>query len=303
MLIQSVSQLIGHTPMIDLQINVPHHSHIYAKLEMFNPGGSIKDRLGQYMIQDAIDHGKVTEGKTTIIEPTAGNTGIGVALAAQQHRLPTILVVPEKFSFEKQQLMKALGATLINTPSDQGIKGAIQKARELAAKTPNSFVPMQFENPANPATYYHTLAPELVADVPAQINAFVAGAGSGGTFAGIARYLKEQNSATRTVVVEPEGSILNGGPAHLHKTEGIGVEFIPPFFKDVKIDETLTISDNDAFDQVKQMAKTQGLFIGSSSGAALAASLKVANELPENSSIVTVFPDSSERYMSENIYN
>lgn len=303
MLIQSVSQLIGHTPMIDLQINVPHHSHIYAKLEMFNPGGSIKDRLGQYMIQDAIDHGKVTEGKTTIIEPTAGNTGIGVALAAQQHRLPTILVVPEKFSFEKQQLMKALGATLINTPSDQGIKGAIQKARELAAKTPNSFVPMQFENPANPATYYHTLAPELVADVPVQINAFVAGAGSGGTFAGIARYLKEQNSATRTVVVEPEGSILNGGPAHLHKTEGIGVEFIPPFFKDVQIDETLTISDNDAFDQVKQMAKTQGLFIGSSSGAALAASLKVANELPENSSIVTVFPDSSERYMSENIYN
>lgn len=303
MLIQSVSQLIGHTPMIDLQINVPHHSHIYAKLEMFNPGGSIKDRLGQYMIQDAIDHGKVTEGKTTIIEPTAGNTGIGVALAAQQHRLPTILVVPEKFSFEKQQLMKALGATLINTPSDQGIRGAIQKARELAAKTPNSFVPMQFENPANPAAYYHTLAPELVADVPAQINAFVAGAGSGGTFAGIARYLKEQNSATRTVVVEPEGSILNGGPAHPHKTEGIGVEFIPPFFKDVQIDETLTISDNDAFDQVKQMAKTQGLFIGSSSGAALAASLKVANELPENSSIVTVFPDSSERYMSENIYN
>ena len=303
MLIQSVSQLIGHTPMIDLQINVPHHSHIYAKLEMFNPGGSIKDRLGQYMIQDAIDHGKVTEGKTTIIEPTAGNTGIGVALAAQQHHLPTILVVPEKFSFEKQQLMKALGATLINTPSDQGIKGAIQKARELAAKTPNSFMPMQFENPANPATYYHTLAPELVADVPAQINAFVAGAGSGGTFAGIARYLKEQNSATRTVVVEPEGSILNGGPAHPHKTEGIGVEFIPPFFKDVQIDETLTISDNDAFDQVKQMAKTQGLFIGSSSGAALAASLKVANELPENSSIVTVFPDSSERYMSENIYN
>ncbi|TXG06246.1 PLP-dependent cysteine synthase family protein [Lactobacillus delbrueckii] len=303
MLIQSVSQLIGHTPMIDLQINVPHHSHIYAKLEMFNPGGSIKDRLGQYMIQDAIDHGKVTEGKTTIIEPTAGNTGIGVALAAQQHRLPTILVVPEKFSFEKQQLMKALGATLINTPSDQGIKGAIQKARELAAKIPNSFVPMQFENPANPAAYYHTLAPELVADVPAQINAFVAGAGSGGTFAGIARYLKEQNSATRTVVVEPEGSILNGGPAHPHKTEGIGVEFIPPFFKDVQIDETLTISDNDAFDQVKQMAKTQGLFIGSSSGAALAASLKVANELPENSSIVTIFPDSSERYMSENIYN
>ena len=240
---------------------------------------------------------------------TRGAAGIGLVrtetaiLYDQSDEVQTTCLRELLKSAEGVPVLLPLGATLINTPSDQGIKGAIQKARELAAKTPNSFVPMQFENPANPATYYHTLAPELVADVPAQINAFVAGAGSGGTFAGIARYLKEQNSATRTVVVEPEGSILNGGPAHLHKTEGIGVEFIPPFFKDVQIDETLTISDNDAFDQVKQMAKTQGLFIGSSSGAALAASLKVANELPENSSIVTVFPDSSERYMSENIYN
>ena len=153
MLIHSISELIGHTPLIDLQINIPNHSHIYAKLEMFNPGGSIKDRLGQYMIQDAINRGQVTEGVTTIIEPTAGNTGIGIALAAQQHHLPTILVVPEKFSFEKQQLMKALGAKIINTPSDQGIKGAIEKAEALHNQTPNSFVPMQFKNPANPDTY------------------------------------------------------------------------------------------------------------------------------------------------------
>ncbi|KRM08821.1 PLP-dependent cysteine synthase family protein [Lentilactobacillus farraginis] len=303
MLIKSVSQLIGHTPLIDLQIDVPNHSHIYAKLEMFNPGGSIKDRLGQYMIQDAINHGDVIEGTTTIIEPTAGNTGIGVALAAQQHHLPAILVVPEKFSFEKQQLMKALGAKLINTPSDQGIKGAIKEAYRLHEQTPDSFVPMQFKNPANPAAYYHTLAPELVKEIDGPIDAFVAGAGSGGTFAGIARYLKEQNPATRTIVVEPEGSILNGGPAHAHRTEGIGVEFIPPFFENVQIDQTLTISDADAFDQVKKMARTQGLFIGSSSGAALAASLKVAAQLPENSRIATVFPDSSERYMSENIYD
>ncbi|MCT3398757.1 PLP-dependent cysteine synthase family protein [Lentilactobacillus hilgardii] len=303
MIINSVSQLIGHTPLIDLQIDVPNHSHIYAKLEMFNPGGSIKDRLGQYMIQDAINQGHVTEGLTTIIEPTAGNTGIGVALAAQQHHLPTILVVPEKFSFEKQQLMKALGAKLINTPSNQGIKGAIQKAYELQEQTPNSFVPMQFENPANPDTYYHTLAPELIEDIDGPIDAFVAGAGSGGTFAGIARYLKEQNDNTQTVVVEPEGSILNGGPAHSHRTEGIGVEFVPPFFEKVQIDQTLTIPDSDAFNQVKEMAQHQGLFIGSSSGAALAASLKVASQLPENSTIVTVFPDSSERYMSENIYD
>ncbi len=230
MLIHSISELIGHTPLIDLQINIPNHSHIYAKLEMFNPGGSIKDRLGQYMIQDAINRGQVTEGVTTIIEPTAGNTGIGVALAARQHHLPTILVVPEKFSFEKQQLMKSLGAKLINTPSDQGIKGAIEKAEALHDQIPNSFVPMQFKNPANPDTYYHTLAPELLDDLNDPIDAFVAGAGSGGTFAGVARYLKEQNPATQTIVVEPEGSILNGGPAHPHRTEGIGVEFVPPFF-------------------------------------------------------------------------
>ncbi|MFT8908528.1 MAG: cysteine synthase family protein [Lentilactobacillus diolivorans] len=302
MIIKSVSQLIGDTPLIDLQINVPNHSHIYAKLEMFNPGGSIKDRLGQYLIQDGFNRGKIND-QTTIIEPTAGNTGIGVALAAQQYHLKTILVVPEKFSYEKQTLMKALGAQLINTPSAEGIKGAIKKAREVEANTPNSFVPMQFENPANPATYYHTLAPELLADLDIPIDAFVAGAGSGGTFAGIAKYLKEHHSQTQTIVVEPEGSILNGGPAHSHRTEGIGVEFVPPFFKNVEIDQTLTISDDDAFKQVRQMAKNQGLFIGSSSGAALAASLKIAKKLPENSTIVTVFPDSSERYMSEHIYS
>lgn len=302
MIIKSVQELIGHTPLIDLQIEVPNQSHIYAKLEMFNPGGSIKDRLGQYLIQDGIERGKINE-TTTIIEPTAGNTGIGVALAAQQHHLPTILVVPEKFSYEKQTLMKALGATLINTPSEDGIKGAIKKARELEQQITNSYVPMQFENPANPATYYHTLAPELTADLQQPIDAFVAGAGSGGTFAGIAKYLKEQRPQTQAIVVEPEGSILNGGPAHAHKTEGIGVEFIPPFFEDVQIDQTLTIADKDAFEQVKIMAAQQGLFIGSSSGAALAASLKVAEQLPANSTIVTVFPDSSERYMSENIYD
>ena len=162
---------------------------------------------------------------------------------------------------------------------------------------------MQFKNPANADTYYHTLAQELLDDLNDPIDAFVAGAGSGGTFAGVARYLKEHNPATQTIVVEPEGSILNGGPAHPHRTEGIGVEFVPPFFKDVQIDKTLTIADADAFHQVKELAKKQGLFIGSSSGAALAASLKVAKALPENSTIVTIFPDSSERYMSENIYD
>lgn len=302
MIIQSVSQLIGNTPLIDLQVNVPKNSHIYAKLEMFNPGGSVKDRLGQYMLQDGIDKGKINQ-KTTIIEPTAGNTGIGLALAASQYHLKTILVIPEKFSFEKQQLMKALGAKLVHTPSEDGIKCAIRKARNLAQETPNSYVPMQFENPANPATYYHTLGPEIVSELKQPITAFVAGAGSGGTFAGVAKYLQEKDADTKTIVVEPEGSILNGGPAHSHRIEGIGVEFVPPFFSDLQIDQTITVSDEDAFAEVRRMAQEQGLFIGSSSGAAIAASLKVAESLPENSTIVTIFPDSSERYMSENIYD
>ncbi|MCF1617017.1 PLP-dependent cysteine synthase family protein [Tetragenococcus koreensis] len=301
MLIKQVTQLIGDTPLIDLQMEIPNQSHIYAKLEMYNPGGSIKDRLGKYLFQKAWEEGKINN-QTTIIEPTAGNTGIGFALVAQTYQLPTILVVPEKFSFEKQELMKALGAKIIHTPSEEGIKGAIKKARELEKAVENSFVPLQFENKANPETYYHTLAPEISADLPGSITAFVAGAGSGGSFAGSAQYFKEQDPNVKAIVVEPEGSILNGGPAHSHKTEGIGVEFTPPFFKDTMMDEIVTISDEDAFFQVNKVAKEQGLFIGSSSGAALAASLQVAEKLPPKSNIVTIFPDSSERYLSQHIY-
>ncbi|MBZ6003817.1 cysteine synthase family protein [Leuconostoc gelidum subsp. aenigmaticum] len=302
MLIKNISELIGQTPLIDLQLDIPNHSRIFAKLEMFNPGGSIKDRLGQSLINDGIAR-QVINQDTVIIEPTAGNTGIGLALAAQQHHLRTILVVPEKFSYEKQQLMQALGAEIVNTPSSAGIKGAIEKAKALAADIDNSYVPMQFANPANPKTYYQTLAPELIADLNGEkITSFVAGAGSGGAFSGVAQYLNEYDSTIQNIVVEPEGSILNGGPAHAHRTEGIGVEFIPPFFKNVRIDQTLTVSDADAFQQVRDVAAHLGLFIGSSSGAALAASLKLAETLPAYSTIVTIFSDSSERYMSDKIY-
>lgn len=302
MLIKNIHQLIGQTPLIELQIPVPNQSRIFAKLEMFNPGGSIKDRLGQFLISDAWQRNLINQN-STIIEPTAGNTGIGLALAAQQYKLPTILVVPEKFSAEKQQLMKALGATIINTPSNEGIKGAISKAKLIAAEIENSYLPMQFANPANPETYYKTLAPEIVTDLKNEkIDAFVAGAGSGGTFAGIAKYLSEYDPTIKNIVVEPEGSILNGGPAHAHRTEGIGVEFVPPFFESIHIDKTLTISDDNAFQQVQYAAENLGLFIGSSSGAALAASLQMAETLPPQSNIVTIFPDSSERYMSTNIY-
>lgn len=301
MLINNIYKTIGNTPLLKLNIQTPNHSHIYAKLEMFNPGGSIKDRLGVNLIEDGIIKGLITSG-TTIIEPTAGNTGIGVALAAQRYQLPVKLVVPERFSQEKQVLMKALGAELINTPAEDGIVGAIKKARVLAEEIPNSYVPMQFENDANPEAYYRTMGPEILSDLPDGIDAFVAGSGSGGTFVGTTKALQEKNPQMKAITVEPEGSILNGGPEHTHRTEGIGVEFIPPFFKDITVDGVKTISDDDAFYYVGWLAKNEGLFAGSSSGAALAASLKVAAELPEDSTIVTVFPDSSERYLSKNIY-
>lgn len=304
MIYQDVSQLIGQTPLMKLAVETPNHVSIYAKLEMFNPGGSIKDRLGEYLMDDAQKKGLLT-AETTIIEPTAGNTGIGLALAAQKRGLKTILVVPEKFSQEKQILMRALGAKIVHTPSGSGIKGAIAKAQKLATQIPDSYLPLQFENLANPAAYATSLAPEIVTEFTKNklsLAAFVAGAGSGGTFAGITQVLKQKFPGLTAAVVEPEGSILNGGASHSHLTEGIGVEFIPPFFAKTKPDVIYTISDREAFEQVKQLALTNGLFVGSSSGAALAASLKLAKELPQNSNIVTIFPDSSERYLSKHIY-
>lgn len=255
-------------------------------------------------MDDAQKKGLLT-AETTIIEPTAGNTGIGLALAAQKRGLKTILVVPEKFSQEKQILMRALGAKIVHTPSGSGIKGAIAKAKKLATQIPDSYLPLQFENLANPAAYATSLAPEIVTEFmenKLSLAAFVAGAGSGGTFAGITQALKQKFPGLTAAVVEPEGSILNGGASHSHLTEGIGVEFIPPFFAKTKPDVIYTISDREAFEQVKQLTLTNGLFVGSSSGAALAASLKLAKELPQNSNIVTIFPDSSERYLSKHIY-
>lgn len=304
MIYHQVSELIGHTPLFEIKTKVPKGSKIFAKLEMFNPGGSIKDRLGKYLIEQAWQHQQINS-TSTIIEPTAGNTGIGLALAALEANLKTILVVPEKFSQEKQVLMQALGAKLIHTPSEAGITGAIQKAKELNKQISNSYLPLQFENPGNPAAYYESIAPEILKEFQANqltLDGFVAGVGSGGTFVGMARYFKEKAPQIKTAIVEPAGSILNGGPQHAHRTEGIGVEFVPPFLDRKDVDQIFTISDQAAFTWVKQLAKTNGLLIGSSSGAALEASLKLADQLPAGSNIVTVFPDSSERYLSQQIY-
>ncbi|MEI4800191.1 O-acetylserine dependent cystathionine beta-synthase [Bacillus sp. NPDC077411] len=298
----SVHDLIGHTPLVEItRFLLPEGVRIFAKLEFFNPGGSVKDRLGRELIEDALTKGLVKPGGT-IIEPTAGNTGIGLALAALEHDLHVIVCVPEKFSIEKQELMKALGATIVHTPTSQGMTGAIEKAAELLKEIPNSYSPCQFANEANPRAYYKTLGPELWEALDGHIDIFVAGAGTGGTFMGTASYLKEQNQQIKTVIVEPEGSILNGGEAGSHETEGIGLEFIPPFLNPTYFDAIHTISDRDAFSSVKHLAQKEGLLVGSSSGAVLHASLLEAEKAKPGTNIVTIFPDSSERYLSKHIY-
>lgn len=298
----SVHELIGNTPVVEItHIPIPNNCRIFAKLEYLNPGGSVKDRLGLSLIEDAEKSGKLVPGGT-IIEPTAGNTGIGIALAAIGKGYKVIFVVPKKFSLEKQTLMRALGAEIVNTDTALGMKGAIEKARELVNEIPNAFSPSQFSNPANPATYTKTLGPELWRDLDGQIDVFVAGAGSGGTFMGTSTFLKEQKADIKTVIVEPVGSILNGGTAGAHATEGIGMEFLPVFMDRSYFDAIHTVSDEEAFTQLRALSKEEGLLVGSSSGAAFFAALKEAKTAKEGSHIVTIFPDSSERYLSQKVY-
>ena len=299
--VTSIQQLIGNTPLMELtRVDIPNGCRIFAKLEMFNPGGSVKDRLGVSLIEDAEQRGVLQPGGT-IVEPTAGNTGIGLAVAAIGKGYKVKFVVPEKFSQEKQALMRALGAEVINTPTADGIKGAIAKAEALVEEL-DAFSPSQFSNPANPDTYVRTLGPELWEALDGRIDTFVAGAGSGGTFMGTARFLKDQNQAIKTVIVEPEGSILNGGASGPHLTEGIGMEFLPDYMDEEVFDAIHTISDRDAFAALKELAVKEGLLVGSSSGAAFQAALREAAAAEPGSHIVTVFADSSERYMSQDIY-
>ncbi|WP_070326987.1 PLP-dependent cysteine synthase family protein [Exiguobacterium aurantiacum] len=296
MLVNNVYELIGDTPLLELRtLPVPKGVKIYGKLEMMNPGGSVKDRLGLHLIEQALERGQLERGGT-VVEPTAGNTGIGLALACQRYGVNLITVTPEKFSQEKQALMSLLGATVINTETELGMKGAIERAKALAVEH-NAYLPEQFSNPDNPDTYVDSLARELLQDIP-NIDVFIAGAGSGGTFTGVAAVLK--NHGTRNVVVEPEGSILNGGQPGPHKTEGIGVEKWPPFLDRELVDGIYTISDDDAFYYVAHLAKQEGLLVGSSSGAAIAACVQEANRMTEGV-IVTILPDSVERYLSQGI--
>lgn len=299
---QTIHELIGETPLLQLtRLDLPPRVELYAKLEYLNPGGSVKDRLGLALIRAAEATGDLKPGGT-IIEPTAGNTGIGLALAAIGTGYRVIFCVPEKFSQEKQELMRALGAEVVNTPTELGMKGAIQHAQALAETIPGAFVPQQFANPANPAAHYATTGPEIWQQLEGRIDIFVAGAGSGGTFTGAARFLKEQNPCLRAVIVEPEGSVLQGGTPGPHKAEGIGVEYLYPTIDLSLADRIYTVPDVDSFDLVKELARREGALVGSSSGAACWAAIQEAKQAPPGTRIVTIFPDSSERYLSKQIY-
>ncbi|MBN7572870.1 cysteine synthase [Clostridium sp. 2-1] len=300
--VSDVKELIGNTPLIKLtHINVKKNINIFAKLECFNPGGSVKDRIGVSMIEGAERNGSLKRGYT-IVDATAGNTGLGIALAAINKGYNIIFVVPTKFSIEKQKLMKALGAKIINTPDEEGMLGAINKASELLKEIPDSTSLGQFENEDNPLAHYKTTGPEIYKALDGNINYFVAGAGSGGTFTGIIKYLKEKNKNIKGVLADPEGSTMVGGEHKSYKIEGIGNDFVPKTMDISLVDKVIKVSDDEAFKNVKLLAKKEGLIVGSSSGAILSAALKLTGEI-DSGNIVVVFPDRGDRYLSTTLFD
>ncbi len=299
---RSILDLIGNTPMLQLShIVTPLHADLFVKLESLNPGGSVKDRVGLAMIRSAEKEGLLKPGDV-IIEPTAGNTGIGLAMAGQQLGYRVILVVPDQFSIEKQELMKALGGEVILTPKDGGMKVAIARAEELAAEMGNAYVPQQFRNHFNSRAHYETTGPEILEQMEGRIDGFVAGSGTGGTFTGVAKFLKERLPNLVAVVVEPQGSVLKGGAAGPHEVEGIGASFIPPVLDLELADEVVTVTDAPAFAMVARLAREEGLLCGSSAGASVHAALELARVLGPDKRVVTIVPDGAERYMSKGIY-
>ncbi len=301
MLYGSMHDLIGHTPLVRLKnMGVSPDVHIYAKLEMYNPSGSVKDRIGEYMLKAAEKEGKLKPGGT-IIEATAGNTGLGIAFAALGKGYRVIFAVPTKFSAEKQALMRALGAEVINTPRAEGMLGAVRKANELKAQIPGSVSFEQFENPNNPLAHYETTGKEIFDDLGGKIDHLVAGAGSGGTYTGIVRYLKEHGAGTQGVLADPEGSTIGGGEHFDYNIEGIGNDFIPDTMDISLVDKVIKVNDEEAFSTVRLLARNEGIIAGSSSGAAMAAALKLAKEIGHGN-IVTVFPDRGDRYFSTGLF-
>ncbi|MEC0230373.1 cysteine synthase A [Paenibacillus alba] len=302
----NLTELIGNTPLLELwNYNHKHRleAKILAKLEYFNPAGSVKDRIGFAMIKEAEASGKLNK-ETVIIEPTSGNTGIGLAFAAAALGYRLIIILPDSFSVERRKLLKALGAELVLTPATEGMLGAIRKAEELSSEMPNSFIPQQFSNPANPEIHRKTTAEEIWRDTEGNVDIFVAGVGSGGTITGVGELLKARNPSAQIIAVEPEDSpVLSGGKRGVHQIQGIGAGFVPDNFRREVVDEIVTVSNEDAIQTARELAKSEGLLVGISSGAAAFAATEVAKR-PENKgkTIVVVLPDTGERYLSTALF-
>lgn len=298
----SFLDLVGNTPLVRVNNLIKKDelkADVLAKLEYFNPAGSVKDRIAKEMIQDALEKGLINEN-TTLIEPTSGNTGIGLSAVATALNLKIIITMPETMSVERRNLMKAYGAELVLTPGSEGMKGAIAKAKELASQIENSFIPGQFENPANPTAHYKTTGPEIYEQTEGKVDIFVAGVGTGGTISGIGKYLKEKNPEVKVVAVEPASSpVLSTGKGGAHKIQGIGAGFVPETLDTKIYDEIITVENEDAFATGKEMAKTEGILVGISSGAALYAAKELAKrEENAGKTIVVLLPDGGDRYLS-----
>lgn len=296
-----MQELVGNTPLVKLNnVGLPEGVNLFAKLELYNPSGSVKDRTGRYMVEQAERDGLLKKGGT-IVEGTAGNTGLGIAFAALNKGYRVIFVVPEKFSQEKQTLMRALGAEIVNTPRSEGMLGAAKKAEEIKASIPGSVSLKQFENPANPQAHYETTGPEIYSALDGKVDYLIAGAGSGGTYAGIVKYLKEKNPSIKGILADPIGSSMGGGEHGDYNIEGIGNDFIPKTMDMSLVDEVIKINDDEAFGGARTLAKNEGIIAGSSSGAAFAAALKLAKE-GKRGNFVVVLPDRGDRYFSKGLF-
>ena len=299
---ENITELVGETPMLHLRRLEPAGGgSVFAKLEYLNPGGSVKDRAAIGIIRQAERDGRLKPGGT-IVEATAGNTGIGLALIGVNRGYKVALFVPERFSEEKVIIMRALGADVTRTPDDEGMLGAIRRAQALAAATPGAFMAGQFENPANPEYHYQTTAEEIFEQMDGRLDAVVIGSGTAGTFTGVARYMKKKLPDVMAIAVETQGSVLGGGPPGKHKVEGIGASFIPKNFDPAVCDEILMVCDEDAFNTVSDLARREGVFSGSSGGANVFAAVQIAKRLGAGKRVVTVIPDSAERYLSKKIF-
>ncbi len=296
-----LSGVIGRTPVVELSRYAPGAARIVAKLEWLNPGGSVKDRIARAMIEDAERSGLLSPGGT-IVEPTSGNTGVALAMLAAVKGYRCVLVMPEGYGKVKAKLMAALGAEIVWTPAPELMPGAIRRAEEIARETPGAYLPNQFANPVNPQTHYETTGPEIYGALGDAIDALVVGIGTTGTFTGVARFLSERISGILRVAAEPQGSILGGGKQGCHQVEGIGLSFFPPILDRSLIDEVITISDAEAFETCRALAREEGLLVGGSSGVAAAAALAVAGRLGPGKTVVTILPDGAERYPNQGIF-